>query len=789
MSNKITQKSQKSSLLKSKNSGFLKIERIIESFLEFYEKNHGKPVKFYKGWLILCPFHNDTNPSFAIYKDGTTWCFGCQKAYKLEAVLKAYGFWEGEIGEEPELRPDFTKLEAENWRVCDYRQYFYTDGEKTLIRVRFDLEDIQTRNRKKEFYFFQPTITKEGQQVLEPVKGYVPFILYRLPEIEDKEEVFYVEGEKCVDALWELGLPATTLPIGAKTKINRDLIKALLPLREKIVYILPDNDTEGWEYAKTINQALNTLGAKSQIIPIPRLWEKSDIADFVEIETLKGKAKEEIKAEILSWCKPKEKIVSFWEAMQKEQERGFNRFIVPGLFPAKGLGLLSGKSKFGKTEFLCLIVSKLLRGEPLFGRQTEKVKVLWITQEDTKESIGTRLMLRGITPQELQENIFTEEVGEEPTITGKLLIEEAKRLGCQMVILEPLLAIKELADLGIKDRLTYGAVYGVLLPLKKKAEEEGIFILGVHHANKGKSIFKDWSDVIDGVLGSTAFSGVPDCIIGIGLTSSGDPNLRRILAKGRGVMLDYLIEWVWEQKEDQGKPVLFGKYIEKGEYSPEFDLTPEQRRLVDTIKELGENATPKKIAQELGKTEGAVKMMLGELLDKRVIVKTKRGVYSISKKQNEPYFAYFPYFTYFSDFPYFAYFDTESKPKSDWLPYFQSLENSGLEAKVRKVSKVSLVENPTPTSTPTPEPTPDPDPEPEPTQPDQKDQPKPFWIVQIRGAFCPRCGDEYWKIGVNPNENRETVVEGFCVNCGHKRLVGLRYAKVVDIKAEESIPF
>jgi replicative DNA helicase len=561
------------------------------------------------------------------------------------------------------------------------------------------------------------------------------------------------------------------LPVGATIKINRELIEALLPLKGKTVYILPDNDSAGWEYAKTINQALNTLEIKSQIIPTPRLWDKSDIADFIEVQTLKGKTKEEIREEILSWCKPKEKekIVSFWEAMQIEKERGLDRFIVPGLFPEKGLGLLVGRSKLGKTELLCLIVAKLLRGEPLFNRPSEKVKVLWITQEDTKISLGTRLMTRGITIEELKENLFTEVIEEETTIPKDILIEEAKRLGCQMVIVEPLLAIKELAELGIKDKLTYGAVYSVLLPLKKKAEETGIFVLGVHHTTKGKAVFKDWVDVIDGTLGSSAFAGVPDCIIGIGLTLSGE-HLRRVLAKGRGVMLDYLIEWVWEEVEIQGKKTLFGKYIEKEEYSPEFDLTPEQRRLVEAIKELGENATPKRIAQELGKTEGAVKMMLGELLDKGVVVKTKRGVYSISKKQKEPYFAYFTNFTYFSYFPYFAYFDTESKEKSDRLSYFQSLENSGLEAKVRKVSKVSLVENPTPSNDP-------------PTSLSQK-----IWRIRVKNTFC-KCGCNEWKIKVNPYEHKESLIFAECLNCNFERLIDLIDFEILEEPQNDDIPF
>jgi replicative DNA helicase len=787
---------------------FSKVSNVIDSFLEFYFRKELKSKKFAKGYLILCPFHDDTDPSLALYRDGTTWCFSCGKAYKLEAVLRSYGFWEGEIEEEIELKPNLSKLEEERWRVCDHRQYLYTDGERTFIRVRVEFEDIQTKARKKAFYFFQPTI-KDGEQVLELVRGWVPLILYRLPEIEDKEWVFFVEGEKCADALWGLGLQATTLPIGAKTKINRELIEALLPLRGKTVYILPDSDNDGWQYAKTINQALNALGVKSQIISVPRLWDKSDVADFIEVEVLKGKSKEEIKDEILGWCKGRERVVSFWQAMTMEREKGFDRFIVPGLFPAKGLGLLVGRSKMGKTELLCLVVAKLLKGENLFGRPSERVKVLWITQEDTKGSIGLRLLMRGITPQELQESLFTVEVGEETVISKEILIEEAQRLGCQVVIVEPLLAIKELAELGLKDKLTYGAVYGVLLPLKKQAEKAGIFILGVHHANKGRAIIKDWTDVIDGALGSTAFSGVPDCIIGIGLTSSGDQALRRVIAKGRGVSLDYLVEWVFEGVKTRAGERRFGKYLEKGEFAPEFDLTLEQRRLVDAIRELeqrGEEATPKRLAQELDKKEGAVKMMLQDLMDKGVVSRTKRGCYLVSIKKQKTDFPDFSDLTYFSDFSDFSDLadladlalesKDKSQEKSDRDPDFRSLENSGLEGKVRKVSQVSHTFA---TPTPTPNQTPDPTSEPTPVQtpdlpfdakpkgtPDRTSEPSEeevLYILMPEENKCPICQCEVWKVAGVVYAMRRGV--GVCARCGHISWFGnFSKGKVLESKAD-----
>ena len=731
--NNITSTPKKSNPFKSKVSSLLKTEQIVESFIEFYQNKGLKLQRFYKGWLILCPFHDDKVPSLGFYKDGSTYCFSCRKVYKLGEVLRAYGFWAGEVGEDPELKPDFSKIEEERWRVFDHKQYFYTDGERSFIRVRIEFEDIQTRARKKAFYFYQITI-KDGQQVLELVRGYVPLILYRLPEIEDKQTVFFAEGEKCCDALWDLGLPATTLPVGASIKPSRELYEALMPLRGKKVFIFPDNDQSGWSYAETINQVLISLGIESQIIPVPKLWERSDIADYIEVELAKGRTREELKAEIESWTKPKHRVVSFWEAMQKERGKGLDKFIVPGLFPAKGLGLLIGRSKTGKTELLCLIVSKLLRGEPLFGRPSEKVKVLWITQEDTKFSIGVRLLMRGITPEELQENLFTEEVGEEAVISKESLIKEAQRLGCQVVIVEPLLAIKELAELGIKDKLTYGAVYSVLLPLKKEAEKAMIFVLGVHHANKGKSVFKDWIDVIDGALGSTAFSAVPDCILGIGLTPNGDPNLRRVIAKGRGIELDYLVEWVLEQKEEG----VFGKYVEKEEYSFEFDLTPEQRRLIEAIKELGEEATPKQLASRLDKKEGAVKMMLSELLDKGIIGKSKRGCYFVFDKKQKN-------LTNLTLLTNLTFLTNESQEKSDWRPDFQSLEKSGLESKVRKVSKVRSTSEVSPTFDPTQE-----------------------EIFLLMPESCPNCQCEVWKV----HRSVYTAGKGsaICAKCSHMSL-------------------
>jgi 5S rRNA maturation endonuclease (ribonuclease M5) len=322
--NNLTTQTKKSSYFKPKDPA-----KFIEDFIEYYSINFGKLKKFGKGWLILCPFHNDNDPSLAIYKDGGCFCFACKEPKKLAAVYKAYHFWiEGPEPEESSLKPHFEEKNKENqdWIIIDQKQYLYSDGERSFVRIRIDFENTKTKQRKKSFYFYQK-VFRNGKEDLELVRGYVPLILYNLPLLENQKMVFFVEGEKCADALLDLGLVATTLPVGANVKINREIIQALMPLQGKEVFILPDNDQPGKTFAKNIQKALETIKAKPKIIEIPDLWEKADIADYIEIELAQGKTKEEIKEEILSWCEGKEEIIKPEEEKEDQEIQELKELI------------------------------------------------------------------------------------------------------------------------------------------------------------------------------------------------------------------------------------------------------------------------------------------------------------------------------------------------------------------------------------------------------------------------------------------------------------------------------
>ena len=72
-------------------------------------------------------------------------------------------------------------------------------------------------------------------------------VLYHLREVLEAPIVFMVEGEKDVDKLREHGFAATTNAGGAKARWLPQYTEAL---RGREVYIIPDNDSPGWERAR-----------------------------------------------------------------------------------------------------------------------------------------------------------------------------------------------------------------------------------------------------------------------------------------------------------------------------------------------------------------------------------------------------------------------------------------------------------------------------------------------------------------------------------------------------------
>lgn len=139
--------------------------------------------------------------------------------------------------------------------------------------VRFDDEDGGKR-------VLPLTWNSRGKAVTKAMPA--PRPMYDLPQLVSLAPgslVFVTEGEKCAEAVKQLGLVATTSNGGCKAAGKTDW--SALAGRE--VVVLPDNDKPGEEYAAEVLSLLNQLDPTPslKLVQLPGLEEKEDVADWL----------------------------------------------------------------------------------------------------------------------------------------------------------------------------------------------------------------------------------------------------------------------------------------------------------------------------------------------------------------------------------------------------------------------------------------------------------------------------------------------------------------------------
>lgn len=106
-------------------------------------------------------------------------------------------------------------------------------------------------------------------------------VIYRLPEILADDTgrcVFVVEGEKDADALWKIDRPATTCSEGAG-KWRPEYGEWL---RDRLVAIVPDNDSAGMAHAYSVAEMLYGIAREVRIVKLPGLHHKGDVSDWLK---------------------------------------------------------------------------------------------------------------------------------------------------------------------------------------------------------------------------------------------------------------------------------------------------------------------------------------------------------------------------------------------------------------------------------------------------------------------------------------------------------------------------
>jgi hypothetical protein len=148
--------------------------------------------------------------------------------------------------------------------------YRDADGEPYLKVDRYDKPDGGKS--------YPQSRLEDGKWVSGKPTG--PKIPYRLPELLDSdrtEPVYICEGEKCADAVAGLGLTATSASEGAG-KWTPDLNELF---RDRIAYILPDNDGPGAKHAEQVARSLAGIAREIRIINLPGPAARDDVHDWI----------------------------------------------------------------------------------------------------------------------------------------------------------------------------------------------------------------------------------------------------------------------------------------------------------------------------------------------------------------------------------------------------------------------------------------------------------------------------------------------------------------------------
>lgn len=298
-------------------------ERVLSTFLK-------KVVPLSNGWATaLCPFHDDSSPSLSVNLSSGNWiCHACKQT------------------------GSYFELPGNTGEAVPVKAYAYAED----LNVKY----LKVRYFPKTFRFFS---VKDG--LVYPGKnGHKP-ILYNWDIVKKTAgDVYVVEGEKDVDSLSKKGILAVTG--GGASNWSHEFSDLL---RDRKVYLIPDNDEAGKKWCHTVCETLRPSG----VIHFPNPKVK-DITEWFEM----GNA---FKNLILR--PPPNVRVDDTEIVELKDFKAPEKLpdILDGLIPRGFVTLLYGDGGEGKSFLSLLITHYIVKGANVLGRKTSPEKCLYLDWE------------------------------------------------------------------------------------------------------------------------------------------------------------------------------------------------------------------------------------------------------------------------------------------------------------------------------------------------------------------------------------------------------------------------
>ncbi len=175
-------------------------------------------------------------------------------------------------------------------------------------------------------------------------------------------------------------------------------------------------------------------------------------------------------------------------------------FVVDTLLP-KGLHLLAGAPKVGKSWLALWLALSVSKGEDVWGNKTTQGTTLYLCFEDNEIRIQNRLF--EITDDAPNSVYFcTEQARLDTDLEEKIRNFVKGHSDTNLIIIDTLQTVRS-----INTESSYISDYSELLPLKQLSYELGIAIVLIHHLKK-----KTETDKFHEISGSTGLQGVVDAM-------------------------------------------------------------------------------------------------------------------------------------------------------------------------------------------------------------------------------------------------------------------------------------
>lgn len=265
----------------------------------------------------------------------------------------------------------------EGARLTATYDYLDHNGRLSYQVCRYDWTDEQSEKGRGKTFLQRRPDERNPDRWRYKTKGMTP-LPYRLPElIEDVRDgsiIFICEGEKKVDMLRDLGVPATCNHGGAG-KFPLDLAPWF---RGAEIVVIPDNDQPGRDHADLIGAQLAAVASSVSILDLPGVPPKGSVDDWIPA----GGTIEQLYDLRATAARP-------WRA--KPPESRFNALtwrdifapgvkldpLIKGLLTQNEISLLVGASQSGKSFLAIDLAMSVARGQRFFGRKVTRGGVIY----------------------------------------------------------------------------------------------------------------------------------------------------------------------------------------------------------------------------------------------------------------------------------------------------------------------------------------------------------------------------------------------------------------------------